>query len=473
MTPADGHDCGWKEEAEKLKAENALLKKMLFGKKSEKLPRPVEALKKRGDVGKIDPEELRLKRAEKQEWKDGLPVEKVVHPLPANPATCELCGGLPDHPMPPEISSEYEKLQLKMIHLEHQRQKASCKCGSHVIVAPAPLKVIEKTQYGPNLWAWIAVQHCLDSMPFYRMAKSLERQGVPISDSQLGALFHRAAELLKPLYERMLVLIREEAVVQADETKIKVQDRTQTKTRLAWMWVFLAQKVLVYVYSPSRSGQTPVKVLGASQGTLVVDGYTGYNEVTTPDKRERAGCLAHGRRKLFECREKTPEMQEALDLILDVYMVEHIARENDIARSPTHRELRQTFSANAMARLKVWLDKPRPHWLPGEPAGNAVSYIVKNWAAMTVFLERVDVPVDNNASESALRLIAKFRDSSLFVGNDEAGKNLAVLMTLVCTAAAHGLNPETYLADVLLRMQNTPMSRIDELLPQNWQPAVA
>ena len=220
-------------------------------------------------------------------------------------------------------------------------------------------------------------------------------------------------------------------------------------------------------------GKTPQAVLGSTTGTLLVDGYTGYNVVTTPEQRERAACIAHARRRFFDAKEKTPEVQVALDLILDVYMVEHIARENDIARSPTHRELRQTFSANAMARLKVWLDKPRPHWLPGEPAGNAVSYIVKNWAAMTVFLERVDVPVDNNASESALRLIAKFRDSSLFVGNDEAGKNLAVLMTLVCTAAAHGLNPETYLADVLLRMQNTPMSRIDELLPQNWQPAVA
>ncbi len=478
MTPTDGHDCGWKEEAQtqakriaELEQQNALLKKALFGKKSEKLPRPADALKKRGDIDKIDPEALRLKRAENQKWKGELPVETVVHPLPADPATCTLCGGLPDHAMPPEVSSEYEKLQLKMIRLEHQRQKARCNCGSHIVVAPAPVKVIEKTQYGPGIWAWIIASHCLDSMPFYRLAKSLERQGVPISDSQLGALFHRAAELLWPLYERMVELIREEEVVQADETKVEVQDKK--KVRRAWMWIFLAQKVLVYVFSPSRSGLTPQSVLAASKGTLVVDAYTGYNQVTTPDKRERAGCLAHGRRKLFEAREKNPEIQEALDLILDVYMVEHIARANDVARSPTHRELRQTFSANAMARLKIWLDTPRPHWLPDEPPGKAVSYMVKNWAAMTVFLERVDVPVDNNASESALRLVAKFRDASLFLGTDEAGKNLAVLMSLACTAVAQGLNPETYLADVLIRVQTTPVARLDELLPQNWKAAPA
>ena len=478
MTPTDGHDCGWKEEAQarakrilELEGQNEVLKRALFGKKSEKLPRPAEALKKRGDIAKIDPETLRLKRAENQKWKGELPVETVVHPLPPNPTACALCGGLPDHAMPPEVSSEYEKLQLKLLRLEHQRQKARCDCGSHIVVAPAPLKVIDKAQYGPGLTAWIVVQHCLDSLPFYRLAKSLERQGVPISDATLGMLFHRAAELLAPLYERMVELIRQEEVVQADETKIEVQQKK--KTRRAWMWIFLAQKVLVYVFSPSRSGQTPVKILGASQGTLVVDAYTGYNEVTTPDKRERAGCLAHGRRKLFEVREKNPEVQEALDLILDVYLVEHIARANDIARSPTHRELRQTFSANAMARLKVWLDKPRPHWLPREPAGKAVSYMLDNWAAMNVFLQRVDVPVDNNASESALRLVAKFRDSSLFVGTDEAGKSLAVLMTLACTARAHGLNPETYLADALIRVQTTPVARIDELLPQNWKPVAA
>lgn len=466
MTPADAHDCGWKEEAEKLKAENAVLKKLLFGKKSEKLPPPAEALKKRGDVGRIDPEELRKKRAENQKWKDELPVEQVVHPLPADPQPCGQCGGLPDHAMPPEISSEYEKLQLRMIRLEHQRQKARCNCGSHIVVAPPPVRVIDKAQYGPGLTAWIVVQHCLDSMPFYRLAQSLGRQGVPISDATLGMLFHRAAELLVPLYDRLKVLVALQQVVLADETRIHVQDKK--KVRDAWMWVFLAQKVMVYVFSPSRSGKTPVAVLGATKGTLLVDGYTGYNKVTTPDQRERAGCIAHARRRFFDAREKTPEVQEALDLILDVYMVEHIARENDIARSPTHRELRQTFSKNAMERLKKWLDAHEESWLPSSPAGSAVRYMSKSWEAMTVFLERVDVPVDNNASESALRLMAKQRDSSLFLGNDEAGKSLAVLMSLACTAVAHGINPETYLADVLIRVQTTPTARIDELLPQNW-----
>ena len=478
MTPADGHDCGWKAQAEGLTArvteleqQNALLKKALFGHKSEKMPRPADELRKRGDMPGPTPEQTQKKRAENRAWKRELPVEKVVHPLPADPPRCDLCGGLPDHAMPPEMSSEYEKLQLQMIRLEHERHKARCQCGSHIVVAPAPMRVADRTQYGKHLWAWTIAAHCLDSMPFYRLAQSLARQGVPISDAQLGAMFHKAADLLDVLYQRMKVLVAQQEVVQADETPLQVQ--APGKTRRTYMWVFLAQKLLVYVFSASRSGKTPVAVLGATTGTLVVDAYSGYNEVTKPDGRERAGCLAHGRRGLFDAMKFAAEIREALDIILDVYAVEHKMKAAGKVRSPEHRELRRTVSRDAMDRLKKWLEEHEPDWLPNEAPAKAARYILDNWAAMTLFLDRVEVPVDNNGSEAALRVVAKTRDSSLFVGNDDAGQRLAVLLSLTRTAVACGLNPEAYLADVLIRIQTWPASRIDELLPQNWQAPAA
>ncbi len=92
---------------------------------------------------------------------------------------------------------------------------------------------------------------------------------------------------------------------------------------------------------------------------------------------------------------------------------------------------------------------------------------------LTVFLGRADVPVDNNAAEGALRIVAKTRDSSLFVGNDLAGEHLAILLTLVQSAEAAGLNPQEYLADVLIRVQTQPVARLDALLPGNWVPEAA
>ena len=81
--------------------------------------------------------------------------------------------------------------------------------------------------------------------------------------------------------------------VHADETSM----RQQVIARRAYFWDFVTPDLIVYRYAPSRSGETPKQVLGESTGRLVVDQYTGYNAVTKPGRRLRAGCLAHARRK--------------------------------------------------------------------------------------------------------------------------------------------------------------------------------
>ena len=326
----------------------------------------------------------------------------------------------------------------------------------------------DATAVGEQLCAHLIVAKCADAIAIERFSRQLGRSGVPIAASTLGSLFHRCAELLKPLYDRLLALIAAHEVVQADETRIQVQDKG--KTRRAWIWTFLADNMVAYVFSASRSGDTPVKVLGGSPGTLVVDGYTGYNQVTKPSGRQRAGCLAHVRRELFDALKDAPGLQVGLELILDVYKVEHAALAKGIVRTPEHAELRRTASTQAMNKLKAWLDSEQHEHLPTSPAGKAIRYALNQWDHLTVFLGLVGVPVDNNRSERMLRVLARGRSSYLFVGNDDAGQNLAMLMSLVLTAEACGKNPQAYIADVLLRVQTHPMSRIDELLPHLWQP---
>jgi transposase len=102
--------------------------------------------------------------------------------------------------------------------------------------------------------------------------------------------------------------------------------------------------------------------------------------------------------------------------------------------------------------------------------GAAISYALGQWDALTLFLTDPKLRVDNNPSENALRVAALGRTNFLFVGNDTAGAHLAGLYSLVMTCEANGVNPLAYLADVLIRVQNHPASRVDELLPQNWTP---
>jgi len=124
-----------------------------------------------------------------------------------------------------------------------------------------------------------------------------------------------------------------------------------------------------------------------------------------------------------------------------------------------------------MDQFHEWLTDQKPRHLPGGPMGKAISYALNNWDALGQFLKSEQTPIDNNQSERALRIVALHRKNSLTVGHDEAGQNHARILTLVATCEANGVNPQQYLADILLRIQTHPRAHIDELLPWNWEPS--
>ena len=123
-----------------------------------------------------------------------------------------------------------------------------------------------------------------------------------------------------------------------------------------------------------------------------------------------------------------------------------------------------------MDDFKAWLLTEQGRHPPRGPMGEAIGYALSQWNPLTLFLTDAHLPIDNNASEAALRIAALGRKNFLFVGSDHAGENLAGLYSLIMTCEANGVNPVAYLADVLLRVQAHPASRIDELLPHNWKP---
>jgi len=172
--------------------------------------------------------------------------------------------------------------------------------------------------------------------------------------------FHQAAQTLSPIAQRIAEELAKEEIVQADETPLKMKDSHVSAAEKAagkkaaprgYVWVFLSTLYALYKYS-SRSGQTPVQVLGGSPGKLVVDAYSGYNEVTPPGGRQRAGCLAHVRRKFFEALLAGALIaDEAIKLIREIYRVEHDARELGVQRTEAHLQMRQARAAPLMAQL--------------------------------------------------------------------------------------------------------------------------
>jgi transposase len=458
------------ESTAALRAEVAELKRKLYGRTSEKMPSPSSELRRRGR--KRDPKAARRRRNETQEAKAKLPEDRIEHAVPPESCTCPKCGSTELKPLGPgEERVVYERVPEHFIKQVHVLQKLACGCGEHIVQAQGPRRVGEQCTYGPGLIAHLVASKCADSMPFYRLEKRCRRLGMPLSRSTMVDLFHLAAAELKPLYDELVRQIAAYPIVQADETTLKLQDG-----RKGWVWTFLNNRMIAYRFTASRSGQTPLQILGGTAGTLVVDAYTGYNRVTTPEGRERAGCLAHLRRKLFEALDGEVENPEpaivfALDRILDVYRVEHDAREQGIVGGKRHLALRQQRAGSAMQRLHEHLVEQEPKWPPRSKLGKAIGYALRQWEPLTRFLNDAKVPVDNNASERALRVVALGRKNYLFVGHEDAGQNTAILYSLVASCEANGVNPEEYLADVLLRVQTHPASKLVELLPHAWAPA--
>jgi len=470
-TVPEEHRCEWRERAEAaearlgaLEAQVEALTDRVFRKKSEKMP-PVSMELERGKP--VDSEETQRKRREAAAKKAELPTEQIFHTIPEEQRFCPKCGARElGRVGSGKETVEFEYVPARLIRRVHLQETLACKRCEGMLVADGPVRAIEKGHYGPGLIAHIITSKCADSIPLYRLAKQFKREGLPVTRTTMGDLLHAGARELEPLYLRLRELVPAADVVGADETPMPVLAPKQTKK--GFIWTFRTENLVSLIFSPSRSGETARKVLGQSKGYLVVDGFTGYNSVTLPDRRIRVACWAHVRRRFFEAQKTAPESREMLELILELYRVEKQAAESRILGTTKHLELRRSASVAVIERIVDWLKEQKPRHPPKGPLGQAIQYTLGQWRALQRFLEDPRIPLDNNWSERALRVPALGRKNYLFFGGDEPGGHIAGLYSLVQTCEVNGIDPQSYLADVLVKVKQHPQARIDELLPHRW-----
>ncbi len=456
------------DQVAKLAHENAQLKKSMYGARTErsKLPRVKTA-------APPTPEQVQETRRARAKAKAETPTVRVEHKVPDELRRCTACGSTELTPMGPGKSTfVWEFVPSTFVREEHVQEVLRCRCGGCVITAPDAPKVVEKGQYGASFLAHLAVAKCADHLPIYRIEKELARKGAPVARSTMNGLLHRASTLLSPLSLRLLDVIRQREIVLADETRLRIMKGADGKPKTGFVWTFGAADAdggydVAYEFTDSRSGSTPKALLEGTKGVLLVDGYSGYNDVEKISSRRRAACYAHVRRYFFESIKTASIAQEALDLITELYRVEHEAKERGLSGN-SHLEFRKLRAGPIRERLKEWLELQRGLHPPKSPLGIAIRYTLAQWRELGVFLDDARVPLDNNASERALRRIALGRKNYLFVGDVAAGKSLAGLYSLVATCESRGINPFEYLVDVLTRVQDHPASRLDELLPGPW-----
>lgn len=349
----------------------------------------------------------------------------------------------------------------------HTEEQAS------VVIAPMPSRPIEKGIPSAGLLAYILLSKTADHLPLYRIGKMFQRQGVNIPAATMTDWFKATCNLIKPLYEAQKRLVLGADYLQMDESPIQVlESETKGKTHRGYMWVCRApvQNLVFFSYNSGRSAEEPTKLLKNFNGILQSDGYRVYEMFERRPEITLASCLAHSRRKFIEAQSNDKARAEAvLTKIQVLYEVERMAKEKQLNTSE-RLALRQELSRPIFNELGEYLKKELLVVLPKSPIGQAIAYPLNRWKKLEIFLLDGRVEIDTNLLENKIRPLALGRKNYLFAGNDEAAQRLAIAYSLMASCKINDINPQTWLRDVLFRLPDMPVNRVEELLPHNWKP---
>lgn len=470
---------------EQLKAQLAKLKRMQFGRSSEKLDREIEQLELLLEdlrEGEAESPATRTQVAAEERQKpcrrplpESLPREEIVH---AAACACPKCGGELRR-LGEDVTELLEYVPSSFKVVRHVRPKFSCRRCEAITQAPMPSLPIERGRPGPGLIAHVLVSKYADHLPLYRQSDIYERQGIELERSTLADWVGRSSALLAPLVEALKKDVMASDVLFGDDTPVPVLAPGTGKTKTGRLWTYVRDgrphgdtraPASVYFYSPDRKGEHPASHLANFKGTLHADGYAGFNAIFEKAVVTEAACWAHVRRKFFEEWEAKQSLiaKEALDRIGELYRIEAEAR----GSPPEERKgLRQEKTRPLLDALHTWLAATNAKLSQKTDLAKAIRYALTRWQSLTRFVGDGRLEIDNNAAERSIRPLALGRKNYLFAGSDKGGERAAAIYSLIETAKLNRLDPEAYMRDVLTRIADHPINRLAELLPWNWQAA--
>lgn len=467
LARARGTDRAAELEAElrKLQSQLAERSRMLFGPRSERRP---------GD------EQKPLRKQQKGHGPTRQPKleERVVeHTFEGEDTKCTRCGGELAPMAWSDDSEEIDVVRRKFVLTRHKRRVYRCRCVScsHLEQADGPPRLIPGGRYSIDFAVQVAADKYDTHQPLDRQVRRMGSEGLAISSQTLWDLIEALARHLEPTYLALRDAVLAEPVVGADETTWKMlispKGKGQGGSKKWFAWSLAGEGAIFHHFDPSRSHTVAMELLDGFAGVLMVDGYAGYDAVVARFEEQgrplrQAFCWAHARRGLLKAEKAHPEVTAVLDLIGELYRIEKACRaEVDelgltdvIARRAAlldaRRRRRDAGSRPVLAAIRARLAEMTA--LPGSSLEQAIGYIDKRWAGLTLFVDEPAVPIDNNHTERGLRGICLGRRNHHGSRSRRGAEVAALFYSLVESARLWDLDPFAYLSAVAHRAVREP-----------------
>ena len=430
------------------------------------------------------------KRPSRKPFPEHLPRERVIEP---GPTACLCCGGGRLRKLGEDVTETLEVIPKSWKVIQHVREKFTCRDCEKISQAPAPFHVIARGWAGPSLLAMILFEKFGQHQPLNRQAERYAKEGVPISLSTLADQVGGCTVALTPLFKRIEAHVLSAERLHGDDTTVPVLAKGKTDTGRIWVYVRddkpfggPAPPAAAFYYSRDRAGEHPQAHLATYTGLFQADAYSGYGKLYEPGRSPgpilEAACWVHARRPFFimadlaeNARRKAQGKKPPVISPLALEAVRRIDALFDIERAingqsaERRKAVRQDLSAPLVADLEAWMREQRAKLSRGNDVAKAMDYMLKRWTVFTRFLGDGRICLSNNAAERGVRGIALGRKSWLFCGSDRGGQRAAVMYSLIVTAKMNDVDPQAWLADVLARIAEHPVHRLDGLLPWNWR----
>jgi transposase len=465
---------------EKLKHQLFGLRRQQFGARSESLDQleltlEEEEIARAAEAPATPAPETEKRQPKRRPLPERLPRHETV--LSAGDA-CPGCGGTLRQ-LGQDVTEELEYVPGRFMVNRIVRPRMACACCETIHQAALPSRPIERGRPGPGLLAHVLVSKYGDHSPLYRQSQIFKREGIDLDRSTLADWVGKSTALLEPLADAIARHVLKGQALFADDTPVKLLAPGSGKTRTARLWAYVRDErpwasqsppSACYRFSRDRKGEQPTGHLKDYSGWMHADGYAGFNELYRSGRIREVACMAHIRRKFVDVfkSQGSAIAEEAIKRIASLYTIEQQGR----GLPPDERaRLRQAHARPILDDLESWLQDQLPKISGKSELAKAIRYGLTRMKTLRPYLDHGFLEADNNSAERSMRCVALGRKNYLFMGSERGGQSAAIAYTLIESAKLNGVDPQAWLTDVLGRIADHKINRIDELLP--WRYAVS